>query len=171
MSIYSGRSHSTKHSRGGGHPQAHPDTRQHLPLNYSQGWFRRWSAPTRENWSSWISWETVSPTSPCKPRPRWGGFTCTCVSGPLSGEVRKWFLDQEFFLLTFMNYIQQPQGPDPWNPDHPTHSIKILPSTWLLFHGPWAHLSRALFQFLSDSSAPDMSQAFNKCWVVGRMDR
>lgn len=48
--------------------------------------------------------------------------------------------------------MQQPHSPCPLGlsicgeapPDHPIHSIKILLSTWLLFHRLWAYLGKAM---------------------------
>ena len=154
-------------AESGGLYQAHADTGQ--PVVCPPGWLRRCSAPKENGSSCWISPETA-PQVPATPDYEQGVVHRHMHVRPLLGEVREWLLDRQVFLLTFMNYIQQPHGPDPWNlafggaPQLTLHkSIKILLSTWLLFHRTWAHLSKAMFHFVSDSSAPDMSQAFNKC--------
>lgn len=151
MSICSSRNHSTRHRpRVGGLCRAHPDPGRHLPVKPHSpdglgGEMPQWQRtgdvgiPKRQ-------WD---PQTPSIAEDEWDTshlrlnhrFTCTHMSRLQLEEVRKRFLDQQVFLLIFMNYIQQSRSPCPTHsvfgrapPDHPTHSIKILLGTWFLFH-------------------------------------
>lgn len=87
MSIYSGRSHSTKHTpEWGGSPRPILTLGSIFHLTTPQDGLGD-EVPQQERTGAAGFPETVSPASPCNPRPRWGGgiHTHMCVQATIRG--------------------------------------------------------------------------------------